>query len=158
MSGANTTTTGAASENDETCATPGTAQATKRGGYKAGRAGAAGKLFRAVAKAVTRRDDDEPPQPRRRSGKTDKGFVVVWRTALHRAAMMKTDATARGRYAALQPTKASPAAAADPFAAATAYLSNTLDWLNLWQANRMDSGAVFDDNFDTHQDHHFPQP
>jgi hypothetical protein len=65
---------------------------------------------------------------------------------------------ARGRYAALRPAKAEKATfAADPYAGACAYLSDTLDWLNLWQDNA-DNGHWHDDDFNAKQERHFPQP
>ena len=114
-------------------------------------------MFKAAAKALARPGDEPQPEPRRKSGETGKGHVTAWRRALQRGAR-KAGAAARGRYAALQPTKGSPASAVDPFAAVTAYLSETLDWLNLWEANSTDFGEALDDHFDTQQDRNFPQP
>lgn len=76
------------------------------------------------------------------------------------SAVMKTGAAARGRFAALRPAKVAPeavATAADPYAAATAYLSDTLDWLNLWQDNA-NNDQWHDGNFSAKQDQYFPQP
>ncbi len=70
-------------------------------------------MFRDAVKALTRRDDDEPPPPRRRSGETDKAFGMAARAALRRAVRLPAEA----------------------YAEATAYLSDTLAWLNLWQDN-----------------------
>jgi hypothetical protein len=86
--------------------------------------GAIRGLFRAAVKAVTRSDDDEPPPPRRRRGETDKGFVLASRAALRRTVSMPCEA----------------------YAAATAYLADTIDWLNLWQdnaegADQLDNGT-----------------
>lgn len=114
-------------------------------------------MFKAAAKALARPGDEPQPEPRRKSGDTGKGHVIAWRRVLQRGAR-KTGAAARGRYAALQPEKASPPSAADPFATAAAYLSDTLDWLRLWEANSTDFSDALDDSFDTQQDHNFPQP
>ena len=70
-------------------------------------------MFRQAVKAITRRDADESPAPRRRSGETDKAFVMAARATLRRAVSIPREA----------------------YAAATAYLSDTLDWLNLWHDN-----------------------
>jgi hypothetical protein len=116
-------------------------------------------LFKAAAKALVRNEGEPKPEPRRRRGKTGKGIVATWRKALHRSAV-KTAAAARGRYAALRPAKAAPATVAPAAAHAGAGMSlaDTLEWLQLWQANSMDFGAALDDNFDTQQDRHLPQP
>jgi len=37
------------------------------------------------------------------------------------------------------------------------YLSDTLDWLNLWQNNANNEQGL-DDNFSAQQDHYFPHP
>jgi hypothetical protein len=156
-----TITTEAASENGSTSADRASAEGSKHQTIRAVIKG----LFKDAVKALTRHgDEDEPPQPRRRSGETDKGFVMAWRTMLHRAAT-KTGAAARGRYAALRPAKAALAKAepeavacvADPYTAATAYLSDTLDWLNLWQDNA-DNDHWLDDDFSAKEDRYFPQP
>ena len=131
--------------------------------------GAIKGLFRAAVKAVTHRAEDEPPPPaRRRGGETGKGFVRAWRAVLHRAAM-KTGAAARGRYAALRLAKADlstealakvePEAftPADAYARTGMYLSDTLDWLNLWQDNA-NNEPWSDCDFNAKQDHDFPQP
>jgi hypothetical protein len=113
-------------------------------------------LFKDAVKAVTRRDEDEPPpQTRRRSGETDKGFVAACRTMLRRAA--KTGAAARGRFATLQPAKAEPEAASNAYTGTGLYLADTLDWLSLWQDNANNEQGL-DDNFSAQQDHYLPQP
>jgi hypothetical protein len=48
-------------------------------------------------------------------------------------------------------------APAEAYAGADTYLSNVLNWLNLWQANA-NNGQWPDDNFSVKQDHYFPQP
>jgi hypothetical protein len=120
--------------------------------------GMSGHLFRAAASAVTRRSPNPQPVPRRqRSGDTDKSSVAPWRTMSNR--MAKTGAaTARGRYAALQPAREPEPAAA--YAAATVYAATTFEWLmNLWDANSgIDNTGGLDDSFDTQQNHSYPQP
>jgi hypothetical protein len=65
---------------------------------------------------------------------------------------------ARGRFAALRPAKMEKTAlAADPYAAARAYLADTLDWLNLWRDNA-NNDQWHDDDFSAKQDRYFPQP
>jgi hypothetical protein len=109
------------------------------------------------------KDEDEPkPHARRRRGETDKGFARACRTMLRRAA--RTGAAARGRYAGLrhaqkaQETRAAQSIApANAYASACTYLSDTLDWLNLWQDNA-DNDHWYDDDFSATQDQNCPQP
>ncbi|MGD0108359.1 MAG: hypothetical protein ABSC06_30620 [Rhodopila sp.] len=105
-----------------------------------------------------RSDDEDKPQPRRKSGDTDKGLKAAWRTVLHRATT-KTGAVARGRYATLRPAKAEPEAfaPADACAGTGMYLSDTLEWLNLWQYNANNEQWSGSD-FNAKQDQDFPQP
>ena len=77
-------------------------------------------MFRAAVKAITRREEDESPPPRRRSGETDKAFIMAARATLRRAVAIPIDA----------------------YAAATAFLADTLDWLNLWQDNAANTGEL----------------
>jgi hypothetical protein len=74
-------------------------------------------LFRGAVKAITRREAGEPPPPRRRGGETGKAFGMAARAVLHRAARIPADA----------------------YMAATAYLTDTLDWLRLWDDNAGDA-------------------
>jgi hypothetical protein len=105
-----------------------------------------------------RSDDEEKPQPRRKSGDTDKGFIAACRTMLHRASTT-TGVAARGRYARLRPAKAAPEtfAPTDAYDHTGMYLSDTLEWLNLWQDNA-NNGQWSDSDFNAKQDHDFPQP
>jgi hypothetical protein len=117
--------------------------------------GAIRGLFRAAVAAVTRRSPNPQPKPRRqRSGETDKGAVAPWQTMMHR--LVKTGAVARGRYAVLQPTQEveEPASAYDRVAL---YLSDTLDWFNLWQDNAGYDHSL-DGEFSANQNQTFPQP
>jgi hypothetical protein len=80
-------------------------------------------------KTITGRDVNEPqPTQRRRSGETHKGFGAAARAALGRAARIPPEA----------------------YAAATAYLSDTLDWLNLWDSNAESSDDLDSEPVDTH--------
>ena len=110
------------------------------------------ELFRAAVKAITGNNDEPQPAARRRKGETEGDLPKpVVRPAVADAP------AARGRYAALQPAKAEQAAfAGDPYAGAW-YLSDTLDWLNLWQDNA-DNGHWHDDDFNAKQERYFPQP
>jgi hypothetical protein len=116
-------------------------------------------LFRAAVAAVTRRSPD-PQQQRRRRGETDKGAIAPWQTMLRRFA--KTGAAARGRYAALQPVQetAEPefVAPASAYDRAALHLSDTLDWLNLWQEQDHWLDQSLDDEFSANQNQSFPQP
>jgi hypothetical protein len=81
-----------------------------------------------------RRDDDKPePQPRRRrSGETERAFGLTARAMMRRAACL-------------------PAAAY----AAASFLSDTLDWLNLWH-NDAGEGSEPDGGLDRHPNHLSP--
>lgn len=106
-----------------------------------------------AAKAIVRvlAEDEPKPQARRRRGETGKGFVFACRIMLRRAA--KTSAAARGRYTGLRRATAP----ADAYARAGMYLSDTLDWLNLWQDNAANDQWL-DEDFDTEQNQDYPQP
>jgi hypothetical protein len=79
-------------------------------------------MFRQAVKAITRRTEDEPrPQTRRRRGESDRAFRMTARAALRRVARPQA------------------------FASATAYLADTLDWLNLW-ANGNDDSELCDNS------------
>jgi hypothetical protein len=68
--------------------------------------------FRQVVKAITRREEHEPkPQTRRRRGESDRALRMTARATLRRAPRLPPQA----------------------YAAASMYLADTLDWLNLWQ-------------------------
>ena len=80
--------------------------------------GAIKTMFRQAVKAITRRTEDEPrPQTRRRRGESDRAFRMTAKAALRRMPR--------------------------PPAIATAYLADTLDWLNLW-ANGNDDSELCD--------------
>jgi hypothetical protein len=114
-----------ASANDSTRAVGDTARGTKNQTI----AGAIKGWFREAVKAVTGRDEDEPqPVSRRRSGETDRGFAMAAKAALRRAVRVPADA----------------------YAAVTAYLSDTLDWLNLWESNAESSDDLDSEPVDTH--------
>jgi len=66
-------------------------------------------------------DEDEPP-PRRSSGETGKAFVLAARDTLQHIARIPVEA----------------------YAATSLWLSDTLDWLNLWEANSSDEALDYD--------------
>lgn len=81
---------------------------------------------------------------------------MLHRSMLRRPA--RTRAVARGRYAGLRPARKAqeaiapePITSADAYARARLYLSDTLDWLNLWQDNA-DNDHWHDDDFSAKQD------
>jgi hypothetical protein len=81
-------------------------------------------LFRAAVKAIAARDPDAPqPRRSRRSGETGKAFTMAARTVMHRAVRLPPQA----------------------YAAATAFLADTLDWLGLWQHDPAAAGELTDD-------------
>jgi len=122
---ARTISTEDASENDSTRAVRDTARGTKNQTI----AGAIKGWFREAVKAITGRDEDEPPPVlRRRSGETGRGFAMAAKAALRRAVRVPPEV----------------------YAAATAYLSDTLDWLNLWGSNAESADDLDSEPVDTH--------
>jgi hypothetical protein len=94
------------------------------------------QLFRAAVKAVTRRAEEPAPEPRRRrGGETGKAFAIVAKSVLRRVVRLPSNA----------------------YATATAYLADTLDWLNLWQDNAANDHWL-DEDFSAKQDRNFPHP
>ena len=84
------------------------------------------ELFRGAIKAITRRAEDDPPPPHRRGGRDTRTlFPAAARQIMRRTARVPAQA----------------------YAAASAYLADTLDWLNLW-ADEFDSGAELKDGVD----------
>jgi hypothetical protein len=74
--------------------------------------------------------------------------------------LAKTGAVARGRYAALQPAPQEtrePIAPASTYDRIALYLSDTLDWLNLWQDNA-EQDHWLDTGFSAEQNQNIPQP
>jgi hypothetical protein len=109
-------------------------------------------LFSA-AKVLLCPKDEPKPQARRRRGETGKdGFALAWRRMLRRAA--RADPVARGRYAGLRAEGARTRA--DVYASVAMYLSDTLDWLNLWQDNGNNENWL-DDEFSAKLNQNFPQ-
>jgi hypothetical protein len=88
--------------------------------------GAVRELFRGVGKAIARRAEDDPPPPRRRGGgDTRTLFPAAARKIMRRTARVPGQA----------------------YAAASAYLADTLDWLNLW-GDELDSDAELKGDID----------
>ena len=121
-------------------------------------------LFRAAGPAILRRDDEAPkPEARRRGGEKSGGALAQ--------PVRASAPAARGRYAALRLLtrkagklqrkfgRAANDATADPepYVAATAYLAETLEWLNLWEDNAH-AADILDDTCDAAQNQCIPQP
>ena len=68
------------------------------------------RLFRAAVKAVMRRDANPQPKPRRRSGGETRHAFGLAKAMLRRAVSLPPEA----------------------YAAATGFLSDALDWFDLW--------------------------
>jgi hypothetical protein len=92
-------------------------------------------LFGAAKDLMCCKDEAASPSSRRRRGETDKGFVAACRTMLRRAARPDSDLCA----------------------SAALYLSDTLDWLNLWQDNA-DNDHWQENEFSATYWDNFPQP
>ena len=85
----------------------------------AGKAGVIGRLFRAIAKALTRHEDAPPPKKSGRGDETRRAqFVKVAR---------------RLTWLRLRPRNTA--------ASALTWLTDTLDWLDLWQHNELTDDA-----------------
>jgi hypothetical protein len=140
------------SENASTSAVRDTAEGSKNRTI----AGAIKGLFRKVAKAITHdKDEPRPEARRRRNGETEGGFRKLARKIARQLTTART--AAHGRYAALRPVKTEQTPA-DAHADVGLYLSDTLDWLNLWwQGNTADDLWIGDD-FNAKQDQSYPQP
>lgn len=91
------------------------------------------RQFREMVKAITRKPPaPEPTQPRRRTEDTGRSaFRMAARKIVRRAARLPPEA----------------------YAVATAYLSNTLDWLNEWHHHDSD---VHEDFQPAPSDHLYP--
>lgn len=146
------------SESDRTAAVRDTASGTKNRTITETIKG----LFRAARNALTRRDEAEPPPPRRRRGETEGDFRKLGRK-LAVSAKAAAAGVARGRYAALQPTKPPvPAVASGTAAIPAEFLSADPDWnafdiTNPWYDPGFESDADFDSGFDAQSHHIAPQ-
>jgi hypothetical protein len=110
--------------------------------------------LREAAKAVMRRTEDAPqPKAKRRSGGAADGFRrlarAVARFSPHRLFRKAATNLMRRRRTIVPPTEA--------YDGAHEPISNTLDWLNLWEANSRayDIGEL-DLDYDTQQNNHLP--
>jgi hypothetical protein len=92
-------------------------------------------------------EDEPPPETRRGRGDTGKAFGRIARAILRRG---QTSLAAAAKEIMLRVVRP------DTYAAATAYLSDTLDWLNLWQANEIEDDGALDDDYDTQQNYSSP--
>ena len=85
--------------------------------------------FKAAARAVLQHDDDAP-KPRRRSEETTgKAFSVAAKSLLRRAVQVPADA----------------------YGTASLFLAQTLEWLQLWEANDIEESGALDDDYNTQQ-------
>ena len=126
-------------------------------------------MFKAAAKALGARDDEQELQARKRkSGEKESGTPIRRRAEL----TFHTKIAARGRYAGLRSIRKSAARLLRKFSAAaddTALpeltethdlpAGNTLEWLNLWLCQ--DNAATdhgLDDYSDTQQNRNSPHP
>ena len=125
-------------------------------------------MFKAAAKALGARDDEQEPARKRKGGEKESGAPIRH----HAARLFHTKIAARGRYAGLPSIRKSAARLLRKFAAAADDAAfpeltethdlpagNTLEWLNLWlcQENAA-TGHGLDDYSDTQQDRNSPHP
>ncbi|MGE4046253.1 MAG: hypothetical protein AB7F35_15460 [Acetobacteraceae bacterium] len=138
------------SENDSTLAVRDTAGGSKNRTI----AGAIKGLFRSVAKAITREEEEPKPEPRRRrSGETEGDFRKLGRKLArrfdpHKSFRRLAKKAARRRHRTMK-------LPAEAYTGAHAYLSHTLDWLNLWHHDAAAS-SEFSSSFDANSDHLSP--
>src|SRR5271170_6607257 len=100
------------------------------------------QYFRQAWKALLRRDPALRPKPKWRK-KGDTG-----RAAFDTAKNRVRNPPPPCRYSALKIMRRPSRIPAQAYAATTAYLSDTLDWMNLWQSNNsMDGSSELDDNY-----------
>lgn len=93
------------------------------------------RLFREAIQAMTGRAAEPAPAPRRRrGGGTGKAFALAAKTLATRGARMP----------------------AEVYRVATVWLSDTLDWLRLWDDNSVSD--ALDEDYNTKQDHSSPHP
>jgi len=122
-------------------------------------------MFKAAAKALGVRDDDQEPKARKRKGgEKESGAPIRRRVALP----FHTRITVRGRYTGLQTIRKSAARLLRKFSAAADdaglpeltdaqdFPGNTLDWLNQWSQDNASIGQSLDDPFDPQQNPNSP--
>ena len=90
--------------------------------------------FRAAAKALSRKETDEAPKPRRRGGETGKAFAQLKCRLCRRKTPRKS------------------------YAEAAVYLADTLDWLRLWDDNAPHDDGALDGDCNSQQNYSSPQP
>ena len=122
-------------------------------------------MFKAAAKALGARDDEQELKARRRrSGEKESGAPIRLRAAL----AFHPKIAARGRYAGLRSIRKSAARLLRKFTAAADDAGlpeltemhdlpegNTLEWLNLWQENAS-FGHGLDDHSEPQQNRNSP--
>jgi hypothetical protein len=122
-------------------------------------------MFKAAAKALGARDDEQEPKARKRKGGEKESGAPIRRRA---APVFHRKIAARGRYASLQSVRKSAARLLRKFSAAADdaglpelsdaqdFPGNTLEWLNQWSQDNAAIGHGLDDNFDTQQNRNSP--
>ena len=95
--------------------------------------GAIKQLFRAIKNALTRNDEPVPKVKRKRREETGRAFRITARKLLRRVERIPTEAYAR----------------------ATAYMADTLDWLNQWHHH---DEHLTEDLKPAANDHLYPHP
>jgi hypothetical protein len=122
-------------------------------------------MFKAAAKTLGARDDDQEPKPRKRKGGEKESVAPIHRRA---ALVSHTSIAARGRYAALRSigratvrllrkfAMAADDAALPELTGTQDFPSNTLEWLNQWSHDNVATGHGLDDHFDTQQNQDSP--
>lgn len=125
-------------------------------------------MFKAAAKVLGARDDEQEPQPRKRKSGEKESGAPIRRPALR----FHTKIAALGRYAGLRFIQKSATRLLRKFSEAAddtvlpelaetleSPAGNTLEWLNLWlcQENAA-TGHGLDDYSDTQQNRNSPHP
>ncbi len=124
-------------------------------------------MFKAAAKALGARPDDQEPKTRKRKGGEKESGAPIRHPA---APVSHTKIAARGRYAGLQSLRKGTARLLRNFSAAADDAafpeltdtqdvpSNTLEWLNQWSQDNAAVGHGLDDYSDTQQNLNSPHP
>ena len=124
-------------------------------------------MFKAAAKALGARDDEQERQTRKRKSGDKESGIPIRRPAIG----FHTKIAARGRYAGLRSIRRNTARLLRKFSAAgddAAFpelsetqdfpAGNTLEWLNLWSQESAALGHGLDDYSDTQQNRSSPHP
>jgi hypothetical protein len=127
--------------------------------------GAIKRMFKAAAKTLGARDDEEEPKTRKRKGGEKESGAPIH----HRATLdFRTRIAACGRYAGLRSIRRTTARLLRKFSTAAddaglpegtdtqEFPSNTLNWLNHWSQDNAAIGHGLDDQLDTQQNQSSP--